>query len=208
MLFKGFRFGLLLQLAVGPVCMYLFQTAVNKGLPDALTGVAAVVLVDALYIMAAIVGIGVLLGRSPKVKQILQLFGGIIILIFGLNNILSEFGLSFLSFLKISVSNPVSNTFLYVLLLTLSNPLTILFWAGVFSAKIAEEEMKQQNIYLFGLGAVCSTAVFLVIVSLLGSAVSLIINDMFLKILNIGVGVVLMLFGIRTMCKKEENTQS
>lgn len=202
MIIKGFRFGMLLQLAVGPVCMYLFQTAVNNGLPDALVGVAAVVLVDALYIIAAIAGIGVLLGRSQRVKQIFKLVGGIIIIVFGLNNIFSEFGLSFLSVFKIGIPSYATNTFLYVLLLTLSNPLTILFWAGVFSAKLAEDTMQQRNIYWFGLGAVCSTAVFLTMVSLLGSVVSLFINDLLLTLLNVGVGLVLVVFGIRTMLKK------
>ncbi len=202
MIIKGFRFGMLLQLAVGPVCMYLFQTAVNKGLPDALIGVSAVVLVDALYIVAAIAGIGVLLGRSQRLKQIFRFIGGVIIIIFGLNNIFSEFGLSFLSVFKIGIPSHATNTFLYVLLLTLSNPLTILFWAGVFSAKLSEDGIQKQNIYWFGLGAVCSTAVFLSLVSVLGSMVSLIINDLFLKLLNIGVGVVLAAFGIHTMLKK------
>ncbi len=202
MLIKGFRFGMLLQLAVGPVCIYLFQTAITKGLLSAFTGVAAVVLVDSLYILAAIGGIGALLNRSDRLKHIFRLVGGAVVVLFGLNNILAEFGLSFLSVFRIRIPQQVGNTFLYVLLLTLSNPLTILFWAGVFSTKLAQEQMNKSDIYLFGLGAVCSTMLFLSLVSILGGAINLFITDLILTILNIVVGIVLIVFGVRSISKK------
>ncbi len=204
MIIKGFRFGMLLQLAVGPVCMYLFNTALNKGLCSALTGVAAVVLVDFLYILAAVAGIDTLLNRSSKLKHVFRLLGGVVVVVFGLDNILGAFGLSFLSVFKVSIPEQTHHTFLYVLLLTLSNPLTILFWAGVFSARLAEKQMIKKDVYLFGLGAVCSTAVFLSLISLLGSAVNLFMTDIFSRILNIAVGIVLVVFGICTVLKKAE----
>jgi len=52
MLIKGFRFGMILQIAVGPLCLFIFQTAVTSGFFTAMIGVMGVALVDALYILA------------------------------------------------------------------------------------------------------------------------------------------------------------
>ncbi len=88
-----------------------------------------------------------------------------------------------------------------MLLLTLSNPLTILFWAGVFSTKLAEENFQRNQVYTFGGGAVLSTAVFLSVVSLLGSLMNAYVPQTFISVLNGLVGLVLIVFGLRTMFK-------
>ena len=61
---KGFRFGMLLQLAVGPVAFFIFQTALMSGFISAGTGVIGAVLVDAIFIVASIVGIGAVLQQD------------------------------------------------------------------------------------------------------------------------------------------------
>ncbi len=67
MIYKGFLFGLLLQLAVGPICLYVLQASVSEGIVYAEIIVLAVTLVDSLYIMLAVLGAAVLLqGRTTK----------------------------------------------------------------------------------------------------------------------------------------------
>ena len=48
---------MLLQIAIGPVCLLILQTAISSGFATAESGVLAVALVDALFIFAAIWGI-------------------------------------------------------------------------------------------------------------------------------------------------------
>ncbi|MFA9382080.1 MAG: LysE family translocator, partial [Acetanaerobacterium sp.] len=174
----------------------------REGFAPAQMGVAAVALVDALYILAAIFGMGVLLNRSPKAKRTLQYFGAAVLVLFGVSSILGVFGIVFLPTMSIGVQGHTSDVFFSALLLTLSNPLTILFWAGVFSAKIAEKRMTRKEIYLFGLGAVLSTAFFLTLVAGVGSVVNIFITDLAVMLLNAIVGVVLILFGVKTALKK------
>ncbi len=38
MLFKGYKFGMLLQIAVGPVCLFIFQAAASAGFATAEDG--------------------------------------------------------------------------------------------------------------------------------------------------------------------------
>jgi len=55
---------MLLQLAVGPVAFFIFQTALMSGFISAGTGVIGAVLVDAIFIVASIVGIGAVLQQD------------------------------------------------------------------------------------------------------------------------------------------------
>jgi len=202
MIGKGFRFGLLLQIAIGPVCLLILQTAIVSGFTVAESGVLAVVLVDGLFIFAAIWGIGALFTRFPGAKTVLKVFGGLVLVLFGLNNILALAGFTLIPGLSLSGHTATSSFFTTMLLMTLSNPLTILFWAGVFSTKLAEENFLPGQVYAFGGGAVLSTAVFLTAVALLGNLMNAYVPQFFIEILNGLVGLVLVGFGFRTMLRK------
>lgn len=198
MILKGFRFGILLQFAVGPVCLYLFQTAVSSGLQTALTGVIGVALADGLYIALAIFGLGTLIRKNTRLHNSFQRFGGSIVLLFGLSTLLGAFGISILPSLHLQTAG-IQNMFVKALLLTLSNPMTILFWTGVFSAKIAEDKLNQQALLAFGLGAVFSTLVFLSSVSFLGSQIAGFLTPSLLLVFNAAVGIILMGFGLKIL---------
>ncbi|MCZ2416482.1 MAG: LysE family transporter [Burkholderiales bacterium] len=51
------------------------------------------------------------------------------------------------------------SAFINALLLTLSSPLTIVFWAGIFTAKITSGETTREEVYYFAAGAILSTPV-------------------------------------------------
>ncbi|HSN58400.1 MAG TPA: LysE family transporter [Clostridiaceae bacterium] len=201
MVFKGFRFGMLLQIAVGPVCLFIFQTAASSGFAAAETGVLGVAIADALFIAAAILGIGALISRYPKAEKSLKYFGAAVQLVFGISIIAGVFGFSLVPSLDFFQKQSAGDVFIKALLLTLSSPLTILFWAGVFSSKISEENMLRRDMYFFGLGAVLSTLFFLTFVSILGRLVNSFLNPDLLSALNVVVGLMLIGFGIKTALK-------
>lgn len=200
MIRKGFQFGMLLQIAVGPICIFIFQAAANYGFTEALLGVLGVTLVDGLYILAAILGLGAIINKYSGSKLILKYFGAIILFLFGLSNISGAFDRNLLPSLHFSGNND-NSIFVKTLLLTLSNPLTIIFWAGVFSSKIAEGDKKNSEIYAFGFGAILSTLVFLTFIALLGSIIQSFISPKVSDMLNIFVGGLLLFFAIRTIIK-------
>jgi len=199
MILKGFRFGMILQLAVGPVCLFIFYTAVHSGLPVALLGVAGVSLIDGAFILAAILGLGSLLNSNPSAKKFIKVFGAMVLILFGLSTLLGVLGISLLPSLSLTRVQTVENVFIKTMLLTLSNPLTILFWAGVFASKVSEQEMLKQDMYLFGFGAVLSTLIFLSAVAGLGSVMTVFLSETLLSILNAFVGFVLMYFGGKSL---------
>jgi threonine/homoserine/homoserine lactone efflux protein len=202
MILKGFKFGLLLQIAVGPICVFIFQTAMTSGLPLALTGVVGVALIDTLYILFAILGLGALINKYDNAKKILTYFGALVLVLFGLSIIFEVLGMPLLPSFSLMSSKNVSNVFIKVIILTLSNPLTIVFWAGVFSARLVDEDMIKSDMFMFGVGAILSTLFFLSLIAIIGMFADAFLNANVLNILNIVVGVVLIFFGIQTALKK------
>jgi len=201
MLFKGFKFGMLLQFAIGPVCIFIFQMASLKGFYTAETGVLGVVLIDGIFIIVAILGIASIIDRK-NIRVCLKIFGSAILFIFGFSTVLSQFNISLLPSLGINIISNSNNVFTRAIILTTSNPLTIIFWAGVFSTKVAEENMKRKEIYLFGLGALLSTVLFLTLIALVGSFAKAFLSPNVIKILNSTVGFLLIYFSIRMLQKK------
>lgn len=201
MILKGFRFGMLLQLAIGPVCVFIFQMAAVKGFYIGEMGVLGVTLVDGLFIIIAILGIASIIDRK-NIRVSLKIFGAIILLVFGISTILSQFDIVFLPSLSIQNTIDLGNVFTHSIIITASNPLTIVFWAGVFSSKLTEENIKKQDIYLFGFGALISTIFFLTIIALVGSFAKTFLSTNVVEILNIIVGFLLIYFGIRMILKK------
>lgn len=208
MLFKGFRLGMLLQIAVGPVCLFIFQTAAVSGFLPAESGVIAVALADALYIFAALLGVGALIGKRPGLKAVLKYAGGAILILFGLNLVVSTFWEGFLPGLSLSKSAGAGSAFLRAALITLSCPLTILFWLGVFSQRAAEQAADRRGMALYGLGAVLSTLVFMTVIAAIGGLTHTFLSDTVVHILNLLVGLALIAFGIRTVIKKPDAGQA
>lgn len=196
---KGFRFGMLLQIAVGPICFFIFQTAASSGFLIAETGVMGVALIDALYILLAILGLGAIIEKSKKAKTFLTLFGSVILILFGLSTFAGVFQIHFLPGLSLETAKNNNSVFVKTTLLTLSNPLTIVFWTGVLGTKIAEENMGKKELYLFGAGAVLSTLFFLSMVACLGGFLQNLLNTLLINTLNIGVGLLLIFFGIKSL---------
>lgn len=202
MILKGFKFGILLQIAVGPICLLIFQTASAFGFLYGIIGVLGVAIIDGLFILTAILGIGAILDKYKNIQKPIQYFGAIVLIVFGLSNIFSVIGISIIPSMNFLSTQNMKNIFFKTLIVTLSNPLTILFWAGVFSSKIVEDHMNKSDMYLFGLGALLSTIIFLTIISAIGHFINIFISSTVLNYLNILVGTVLIIFGIKLAIRK------
>lgn len=204
MIFKGFRFGMLLQLAVGPMCLMVFNTSASEGILPGLILVASITLVDGLYIALSGLGVAAIL-KKEKIKLAIKIFGCIILVWFGISTIAGAFGKTLLPAIEMFESDGVQNIFLKGLLLTASNPLTIIFWSGVFSTQVVQNQLKQQQLFLFGLGCILSTLGFLSLVAILGSSISGFLPESVIAGMNVVVGGLLILFGIRLIAKKEKS---
>ena len=197
---EGLKFGLLLQFAVGPMCLMVFNTAQNTGFLVAMSLVIAIALVDAFYILLASLGASKLLGNK-EVEKVVKIVGAIVLMIFGLNIILNVFGINIIPGLNLNPNS--SSAFVQGIILTLSNPITIVFWGSVLTTKIIEEKFKKKELIIFSVGLVSATLLFLTTVAILGMILSNFIPDIISKILNVIVGIVIIGFGIKLLIKKK-----
>jgi threonine/homoserine/homoserine lactone efflux protein len=192
---------MLLQFAVGPVCLFIFQTASIQGFYAAEAGMLGVAVMDGLFILAAILGIASVIEKK-NIRRSLKVFGAIILLIFGMNLVFSLVDINLLPGLRIADSSGTNNAFVYAVILTVSSPLTILFWAGVFATKIAEDSIGRKDIYAFGLGALLSTVFFLTLIALAGSLTQGFVTPIVMKAMNFTVGILFMYFAVKMILKK------
>lgn len=195
---------MMLQLAVGPPCILVFQIAANRGFLLGLCMVLAIALGDALFILLACLGAAALLNK-PGVKTVLKVIGSLVLVLFGADMVLSAFSLSFLPvFTNASALSP-DNLFLQGFLLTLSNPLTILFWGGMFSTQVLQNNWNRPKLFLFAFGCVLSTVLALTFAAILGSVLKTFLPEKVITGLNVAVGIALIFFGIRMLLKKDKN---
>ena len=196
---EGLRFGLLLQLAVGPMCLMVFNTAKNVSFLVAMSLLLAIALVDAFYILLASLGVSKILEKK-SIKKVFKVIGSLVLIIFGLNIILNVFNINLIPGLNLKPSS--SNIFIQGLVLTLSNPITIVFWGSVLTTKIIDDKLKKKELFIFSTGLVSSTLIFLTLVALLGTILSSVIPETISNILNVIVGLLIIGFGIKMRIKK------
>ncbi|MGC5327366.1 LysE family translocator [Brevibacillus sp. SYSU BS000544] len=191
---EGLLFGMSLQLSIGPVCLTVLQLAMTEGYKKALQMVLGVTIVDALYIVAASLGMDRLL-EIEQLRNLLVLLGGGLLIYFGISYLRSAGKASHHRLVK-------GNPFWYGVVLTLTNPLTILFWAGIFGALLASSHMNNVQIFslpLFSLGCVFSTLLFLSLIVYIGKTLSFLFRPAVQKIFHLLLGLVFLFFGLRML---------
>jgi threonine/homoserine/homoserine lactone efflux protein len=203
LIFKGIKFGIILQLAIGPMCLMVLNVSATSGFFSGLYLVSAIAVIDALYIGLACFGISSVINKK-HVKTVIRIGGCIVLVFFGINTISGAFGFAFLPKLALFSVTSAQNLFIQGLLLTASNPLTIIFWSGLFSKQIVENNWSKIEMFLFSAGCVISTILFLSFIALLGSVLGSFLTDLPIKILNTAVGLLLIFFGIKLLFNKEK----
>ena len=191
---NGLLTGLLLQTAVGPVFFYVFNITVQKGWKHGAAAVAAVTIADYIYITLAAAGVGRLLEKD-RVKKISGIIGALVLTIFGTIMLLSAWKTAAGGEPAVTTGDWPSS-FLSAFFLTVSSPLTIIFWTGLFAAKASEKNYSRKQLVLFGLSAGSATLLFLGTSVAVFSLTKTFIPPIVVKILNITVGALLVVYGI------------
>lgn len=198
--FEGLKFGIVLQFAIGPMCLMVFNTAKNSNFFHAFCLVLAIVLADAIYIVLAGVGTSKLL-KKEGIKKFIKVIGAIVLILFGTNIILSVWGINLIP--AFSITTNARNIFIQGLIMTLSNPLTIIFWGSILTTKIIEDNLCKGELVFFSAGLVTSTLIFMTGIAILGTILKSFIPTSVSMAMNLIVGMIIVYFGIKMLFKKE-----
>lgn len=190
---EGLGFGLILQISVGPVCIAVLHKGIDQGFRHAFAMAWGAASADALYIFLSAVGVSALLQLEPA-RIALGLGGALLLVVFGLRYLLAPASTARAE----HRSDSLLRSYAYGTALTLTNPLTILFWAGVLGAMLSTRTFDQSGgMALFAAGCVTATLVFLTAVALAGHVLERLLNQRLTLWLNRAVGLFLIGFAIK-----------
>ena len=200
---NGLFTGLFLQLAIGPIFFYLINLTLQRTIYDGLVGVLAVTIVDLFYITIAIFGIGKFLEKK-KVKKLFGIISSIVLILFGIMIIYGITSNGISTSVDIS-STSLLSSFLLVFVLTISSPMTIVFFTGIFTTKALEHNYKKRELYLFGYSVGLATLLFMGVSVIIFSILKGFTPIIIIQVLNLIVGLVLIVYGIVRLLKGMKN---
>lgn len=200
---NGLLTGLVLQLAIGPVFFFIINLVLQKSILDGFVAVLAVTLVDYFYITLAILGIGKLL-ENPKIKKVFGIVSSIILIIFGLFIIKSVIGINISNTVNTN-STSLFSSFISTFFLTISSPMTIVFFTSLFAAKAVEYNYTKRELFIFGFATGLATLIFMSTSVIVFSLVKGTIPTMLIQILNAIVGGLLIIYGMIRLIKVLKN---
>lgn len=196
---NGLLTGLTLQLAIGPVFFFIVNLALQKTIFDGFAGVVAVTSVDYLYITLAILGIGNLLKKN-KFKKVFGIVSSIVLAVFGWVILKDVLDAKVTAHTLSSTSNLITS-FTSVFLITISSPMTIVFFTSLFTAKAIEYKYTKKELIRFGLGTGFATFLFMGTSVVLFSQIKGAIPVLLIQVLNGLVGILLIGYGLLRLYK-------
>ena len=156
-------------------------------------GALEVTIVDYFYITLAILGIGKLL-ENKKIKKVFGIISSIVLIIFGIIIIKGIMGGDISTTINTNSTNLLSS-FVSVFFLTISSPMTIVFFTSIFTAKALEYNYTKKELLVFGFGTGLATLLFMGTSVILFSLIKGGVPVLLIEILNIAVGCLLIGYG-------------
>ena len=192
-LIQGLGFGLILQISVGPVCIAVLHKGIAQGFVHAFAMAWGAALVDTLYISLSMVGVSALL-RFESARLAIGIGGALLLLVFGTRYLRAPANIAEAQ----HRSESPLKSFAYGIVLTLTNPLTILFWAGVLGDMMSTHTFDQpRGTVYFAIGCVSATLLFLTAVAFAGHLLERLLDERLALWLNRAVGLFLIGFAIK-----------
>ena len=127
--------GVSLAAPIGPVKAVLLNTGIKNGFFHAWFFSLGALATDIMYMLMVYFGVAQFID-SPLMKTILWSFGCFVLLYTGIENLLSLSKVK--AELKLRKSTRLRHSMLTGFLMSLLNPLTILFWLGIYGSILAK----------------------------------------------------------------------
>ncbi|KOP67763.1 amino acid transporter [Bacillus sp. FJAT-18019] len=186
--------GLSLSAPVGPVNAAQLDKGIKKGFWHAwLFGIGAV-LADILYMVLVYLGVVHFL-NTPFMQTFLWLFGAFVLIYSGLESILNA---NKVTISQASNEDTLWKSMLSGFLMSVSNPMTILFWLGIYGSilvKTAADNGSGQ-LFLYSVAVITGVVVWDLFMAALGSIFRRYLSNKALSLISILSGFSLIVFGV------------
>lgn len=192
-LYKGFILGFSVAAPVVPIGILCINRTLNKGYISGLISGLGAATADLIYGLIAGLGITIISNFLIGFKVWIQMIGLVFLFYIGIKTLTRKSSLSPINQdLKKGLLNDYSTTFI----LTITNPLTILFFLAIFSGLglTKSEESKFDSIALI-IGVFTGSAIWWFLLSGLTYKVKKVISNNVLKRINTFSGLLILTFG-------------
>lgn len=192
--FNGIVSGVVLALLIGPVFFTIIQTSIERGFTSGVFVAIGVSLSDALYILVSYLGLAAVLNTETS-KSYLAYGGGIILMLFGLYYLfIKSRNLSNFDPEKITYKSPGKLIGKGFIINGLS-PMVLFFWLATVGVATSEFNYDTTREVVMYFSSVVGT-VFLtdVMKAKLADKLRALITPRFIRMLNIVLGLVLVIF--------------
>ena len=187
--------GISLAAPVGPVNAAQLNIGIKNGFFHAWIFGFGALLADILYMILVYFGVGQFID-SPYIKILLWSFGCFVLTYTGIESILTlhKIKLNFRKENRIRLRQSLSSGFL----LSLLNPLTILFWLGIFGSVLAEASQKftDSQLFLYSSAIIAGIILWDTFMAFLSSGARKFLSNEFLVIISIISSFSMLGFGI------------
>ncbi|MDZ5473726.1 LysE family transporter [Bacillus sp. 31A1R] len=126
--------GLTLAAPIGPVNAARLDKGLKNGFWHAWAVGAGSMIADAIFMLSVYLGVVHFLD-NPMIQTFLWLFGGFILIYSGIESIA---GANKFSFNNDRNSDSIFKCFMYGFIMSISSPLSILFWLGIYGSVLAK----------------------------------------------------------------------
>jgi L-lysine exporter family protein LysE/ArgO len=187
--------GVSLAAPIGPVNAAQLDTGIKNGFFHAwIFGIGALI-ADVLYMVMVYVGIGQII-ESLLVKTILWSFGCFVLTYTGLESLLSLHKIEL--DMKKGKKTRLRRSFLTGFFMSLLNPLTILFWLGIYGSVLAEtsETFAESQLIIFSFAIIGGIILWDTIMATISSGARRFLSMGLLKMISIVSSLSMIGFGI------------
>ncbi|QWU15527.1 Threonine/homoserine/homoserine lactone efflux protein [Paenibacillus sophorae] len=187
--------GLSLSAPIGPINAAQLDKGIRSGFWHAWFVGLGAICADILYMLLVYLGVIHLLD-SPYIKTFLWLFGFLVLTYTGIESIKDAGHVSFSGSRR--EDNRLSKSLLSGFLMSLFNPLSILFWLGIYGSVLAKaaEEYPTQQLLLYSSGIVLGILLWDISMAGAASFFRKLLTNRVLKCLSVLSGLSLVGFGL------------
>jgi len=195
---QGLIIGFSIAAPVGPIALLCVRRSLTAGrLVGLVTGLGAAT-ADALYGIIAALGLTALTSLLLEYQRLLQLGGGAFLLYLGFATLRAP---ATTTEARAAPSHSLLSAYLSTLLLTVSNPLTVLSFLGIFAGLgFSGDTPSAYSAILLVLGVFLGSATWWVLLSFAAAAVGARLQSGGLRAINLFSGFTIAVFGVWQLC--------
>ena len=194
-IFTYILLGISLAAPVGPVNAAQLDTGIKNGFFHAFIFGVGALTADIIYMIMVYYGVGQFID-SPFIKIFLWSFGCFVLTYTGVENLLALNKITL--DMKYGKRIRIRQALLSGFLISLLNPLTILFWLGIYGSVLAESSnsLEEKQLIIFSLAIILGIVLWDTFMSILSSGARKYLSIKFLIFISIVSSLSMIAFGI------------